>query len=459
MDALDAAQAIRNGAATSRALVEEALAKADAIGPLNAFITLDADGARAAADRADAAVKAGARLGALHGVPVVVKDNINSAGLPTTGGTPALKTFVPAENAPVLQALLDAGAILIGKTNLHELAYGITSNNAAFGPVGAPCAPDRFAGGSSGGTAAAITGGVAPIGLGTDTGGSVRIPAALTGIAGLRPTVGRYPGEGIVPISHTRDTAGPMAHCVADLVLLDSVLSGDDAPVEPLDPGTLRLGVAPQFTTDLDPETARVFEQATAKLQAAGATLVEVDAGALVELCGRVGFPLTLYETRTDLDAFVKRYGAAESIEAVAAAIASPDVKAIFETAILSADAVPEAAYEEVMKTLRPHLVDATARLYADNRLDALVFPTTPLPAQPIEGSDETVMLNGRAVPTFPTFIRNTDLGSVVGFPGLSIPAGATAEGLPVGIEFDAPAGADRRLLALGLAAEAILDT
>src|SRR5690606_20444136 len=133
-------------------------------------ITIDTTGATAAARAADAAAD---KTGALIGVPVVVKDNIASAGLPTSGGTPALKGWVPAEDAPVLRKLRDAGAVLIGKTNLHELAFGITSNNAAFGGVGNPWAPERSAGGSSGGTGAAVASGVVPAGLGTDTGGSV----------------------------------------------------------------------------------------------------------------------------------------------------------------------------------------------------------------------------------------------------------------------------------------------
>ncbi len=454
MTASEAAEAIRDGKITSRALVDALIEKANANQGLNVFITLDADGARAAADKADAAVKAGGALGALHGVPVVAKDNINSAGVATTGGTPALKDFVPDENAPVLQALIDAGAILLAKTNMHELAFGITSNNAAYGAVGNPYAPDRFAGGSSGGTGAAVGGRMATVGLGTDTGGSVRIPAALNGISGLRPTIGRYPADGIVPISHTRDTPGPMARSVADLVLLDTVITGDDGAVEPASLADIRLGVAPRFTGDLDPETKRLFDEAIARLKGAGATIVEVDAGTVVDLAGKVGFPLALFEVRGDLDAFVKKYGGAADIGAVAAGVASPDVKFVFENLVLGDQAIPEPVYKEAIDTLRPQLIAAYDALFTDNDLDALVFPTTPLPAQPIEGSDMNVMLNGKEVPTFQTFIRNTDPGSNAGIPGLTVPIGLTKDGLPVGIEFDGPADSDRDLLAIGLATE-----
>jgi len=457
MTATEAAAAIRDGTITSRALVDALIEKANAGSGLNAFITLDADGARAAADKADATVKSGGALGPLHGVPVVAKDNINSAGLPTTAGTPALKEHVPAANAPVLQKLVDAGAVLLGKTNLHELAFGITSNNAAFGAVGNAYAPDRFAGGSSGGTGAAVGARMAPAGLGTDTGGSVRIPAALNGIAGLRPTMGRYPQAGIVPISHTRDTAGPMARSIADLVLLDSVVTGDTAEVTPAPLADVRLGVAAQFAGDLDPETKRLFDAAIASLEKAGATVIEVDVGNIVDLAGKVGFPVALFEARGDLDSFVKDHGAASGIEAVVTGIASPDVKFVLENLVLGEQAPPEAVYKDVMATLRPQLIAAYEAAFADNGIDALVFPTTPLPAQPIEGSDMNVVLNGKEVPTFQTFIRNTDPGSNAGIPGLSVPIGLTAEGLPVGIELDGPAGSDRRLLAIGMSIEELI--
>jgi mandelamide amidase len=457
MSARETVKAIRDGQVTSRALVDALLNQANAKRSLNAFITLNADGAKAAADKADDAHRRGAPLGPLHGVPIVVKDNINAAGLPNTAGTPALKGFVPTENAPVLQKLIDAGAIVLGKTNMHELAFGITSNNAAFGAVGNAYAPDRFAGGSSGGTGAAIGARMAAVGLGSDTGGSVRIPAALNGIAGLRPTAGRYPQAGVVPISHTRDTVGPMARTVSDLLLLDAVITGGAIEAAPATLSGQRLGLPKQLIADVDPETKRLFDAAVAALRKAGAEIVDVDLAQVMGLNEKVGFPVALYEVRVDLDNFVKHYRAAPDVKSVAAQVASPDVKSVFESLVLGPQAPPENVYKDAVGPHRSELIAAYNKMFDDNKLDALVFPTTPLPAQPIKGSDEKVMLNGKEVPTFFTFIRNTDPGSNAGIPGLSVPMGLTKDKLPVGLELDGPAGSDRKLLAIGMAVEEVL--
>ncbi|UES48910.1 indoleacetamide hydrolase [Roseibium aggregatum] len=456
MSAAETASAIAGQTLTATDLVNALIARTGD-DPGNVYITFDSEGALAAAAAADESVKAGETLGPLHGVPIVVKDNIASAGLPTTGGTPALKGWVPAEDAPVLKKLRDAGAILLGKTNLHELAFGITSNNAAFGAVANAYDPDRFAGGSSGGTGAAIGARLAPAGLGTDTGGSVRIPSALNGVSGLRPTTGRYPAEGIVPISATRDTPGPIARTVSDLVLLDAVITGSTATLDPADLGTVRLGVPGALTDNLSPETDRLFKEALDKLQAAGVTLVPVDISTELELAGKAGFPIALWEVKRDLAAFLEMHETGLGLQDIADEVASPDVKFVFDNLVLGNQAIPDAVYREAMDDMRPLIQAGYAEVFAANKLDALVFPTTPLPAQPITGSDETVSLNGKDVPTFPTFIRNTDPGSVAGIPGLSLPAGLTSDGLPVGLELDGPVYSDRHLLSLGLAVEAVL--
>ena len=224
---------LESGSTNSVTIVTELLARIEANADLNAFITVDANGAAARAAELDGLRASGEIVGPLHGVPIVVKDNIHVAGLPNSAGTPGLAEFVPAVDNPVVAALRAAGAIVLGKTNLHELAFGITSDNGAFGAVGNPFDPTTFAGGSSGGTAAAISAGMAPAGLGTDTGGSARIPAALTGIVGFRPSTGRYVSSAVTPISHTRDTIGVMARRVADVVLMDSVITATDGEVEP----------------------------------------------------------------------------------------------------------------------------------------------------------------------------------------------------------------------------------
>ncbi|WP_209001028.1 indoleacetamide hydrolase [Stappia sp. BW2] len=456
LSAAEMASAIAEQTLSATDLVNALIAKTGD-DPGNVYISFDTEGVLAAAAAADESVKAGEALGPLHGVPIVVKDNIAAEGLPTTGGTPALKGWVPREDAPVLKKLREAGAILLGKTNLHELAFGITSNNAAFGAVANAYDPDRIAGGSSGGTGAAVGARLAPAGLGTDTGGSVRIPSALNGVAGLRPTVGRYPTEGIVPISATRDTPGPIARTVADLVLLDSVITGSTPGLEPVDLTTVRLGVPAGLTDNLSPETGRLFKEALDKLEAAGVTLVPVDISTELELAGKAGFPIALWEVKRDLAAFLETHDTGLGLQDIANEVASPDVKFIFDNLILGNQAIPDAVYRDAMDDMRPLIQSGYAEVFAANKLDALVFPTTPLPAQPIAESDETVSLNGEDVPTFPTFIRNTDPGSVAGIPGLSLPAGLTADGLPVGLELDGPAFSDRHLLALGLAVETVL--
>ena len=456
LTAAEAAKAIADRKLTATELVDALIAKTGD-DPGNVFISFDSQGAAAAAAAADERVAAGDELGPLHGVPIVVKDNIASRGLPTTGGTLALKGWIPAEDAPVLARLKDAGAILIGKTNLHELAFGITSNNAAFGAVANAYDPDRFAGGSSGGTGAAVGARLAPAGLGTDTGGSVRIPAALNGVAGLRPSTGRYPGGGIIPISATRDTAGPIARSVADLILFDTVITGTGESVAPADLGAVRLGVPSVLTENLSPETERLFSEALVTLEKAGVTLVDVDIASELDLAAKAGFPIALWEVRRDLAEFLEASGSGLTLEDVAAEVASPDVKFVFENLVLGDQAIPDEVYAAAITDLRPLVQSGYAEVFAANNLDALVFPTTPLAAQAIAGSDMTVSLNGEDVPTFQTFIRNTDPGSIAGIPGLSLPIGLTAEGLPVGLELDGPAYSDRHLLALGLAIEKAL--
>ena len=235
--AANAAEDFCAGKVSSEQMVSAALARAKERADLNAFVTLDEAGALAAAKRADAS-KGHARCRPLAGVPIVVKDNIEVAKLPTTGGTPALKGYVPKADAPVVKKLREAGAIVLGKTNMHELAFGISGYNPAYNTgagVGVRNAYDasRSAGGSSSGTGAALGARIVMAGLGTDTGGSVRIPCAFNGCASLRPTVGRYSQKGILPISHTRDTAGPMALAMTDVELLDRVSAAPSRPRPP----------------------------------------------------------------------------------------------------------------------------------------------------------------------------------------------------------------------------------
>jgi mandelamide amidase len=458
---VEAAQLIREKTVTSVELTRAYLERADANRDLNAFITLDRAGAMAAAQRADADLTAGRNRGPLHGVPLVVKDNVHVAGLPNTAGTPGLKAFVPRENAPTAQRLIDNGAIILGKTNMHELAFGISGYNEGFftaQPIGTrnPYDRTRIAGGSSSGTGAAIGARLAPGGLGSDTGGSVRIPAALTGTAGLRPTIGRYSQEGVTPISHSRDTVGPMGQTVADVALLHSAITGRGMPTA-VSLSRVKLGLyRAYFWKDLDPDTRAVAENALDKLKAAGATIVEVDMPDLQRLNDAASFPVALYEAYDDLRAYLARYGTGKTIEQVAEMIASKDVKATYDGLVLPrklpapngvVDAAP--AYKAAMATARPallkHFMDTLSKV------DALVAPTTPTVAVK-QGPEAS------APPTFLQFIRNTDPGSNAGLPGLTIPAGiGPMTGMPIGISLDGPSGGEERLLALGLTIEKVL--
>jgi indoleacetamide hydrolase len=461
LTASKAVDAIARGEVTAEAYAGALLARAEALKELDACIALNRDGVMERARAIDVSRSKGERLGRLAGLPLLIKDNIDAKGLPTTAGTKGLAGNRPKEDAPVLSPLLQSGALLMAKTNMHELAFGITSTNAAYGAVKNPYNKGMIPGGSSGGTAAGIAARFSPAGLGSDTGGSVRIPPALCGIAGLRPSVGngnkRYPDRGVVPLSHTRDTVGPMARTVVDLALLDSVITGEAAPQTAVLKG-VRLGVPRGYFWDgLDAELAQVMDIALARLRTAGVVLIEANLDGIGNINNKISLPIALYEVGPDLTTYLAAQGRGISFDAVVADIASKDVAFAFSGAKI----VPKEAYEAAIKTGRPQLQMLYADYFKTNGVDAVVFPTTPLPARPINTAGgtgmDTVELNGNQVPTFLTYIRNTDPGSNAGIPGLSLPVGLTKSGLPVGLELDGPLGSDQRLLALGMAIEAEL--
>jgi len=455
LSAAEAAKLIRAGKLKSEDLVKALADQIENTKDLNAFISYDREAAIRAARAADAAAAKQSFKGPLHGIPIVVKDNIHVAGFPNTAGTLALKDFRPMSHAPIVAKLIGAGAIVLGKNNMHELAFGITNNNGAFGPARNPYDPKRIPGGSSGGTGVAIAARMAAAGLGSDTGGSVRIPAALTGIAGLRPTLKRYSQEGITPIAHTRDTAGPMARTVEDLVLLDDVITGAKDKVTVAKLKGLRIGVHKAYYFDgVDAETEKLTLAAIDKLRAAGAEIVEVDMPGLKDLDDKVSFPVALYEANVDLAKYLKKFGLPIDVKGVAQQIKSPDVKGVFDGMVLpgAEKAIPPEVYNAALAT-RAKLQKLFADTFAQNRIAAMAFAMTPLPAVPI-GDDEKTKLNGQDVPTFPTFIRNSDPGSNAGIPGITVPIARTQAGLPIGLGLDGPAGSDRKLLSIGLALE-----
>jgi len=455
LSAAEAAKLIRAGKLKSEDLVKALADQIEKKKDLDAFISYDREAAIKAARAADAAAAKRRFKGPLHGVPIVVKDNIHVAGFPNTAGTLALKDFRPTSHAPIVAKLIGAGAIILGKNNMHELAFGITNNNAAFGPARNPYDPTRIPGGSSGGTGVAVAARMAAAGMGSDTGGSVRIPAALNGIAGLRPTLKRYSQEGITPIAHTRDTAGPMARTVEDLVLLDDVITGAKDKVTAASLKGLRIGVYKAYYFDaVDAETERLTLAAIDKLKAAGAEIVDVDMPGLKDLDDKVSFPVALFEANVDLAKYLKKFGIPIDVKGVAAQIKSSDVKGVFDGMVVpgAEKAIPPEAYNAAL-AMRPKLQKLFADTFAQNRIAAIAFAMTPLPAAPI-GDDEKTKLNGQDVPTFPTFIRNADPGSNAGIPGITVPIARTQAGLPIGLGLDGPAGSDRKLLSIGLALE-----
>ncbi len=479
LTATQAVAALKSGSLSATTYVTTLIARAKAVSDLNAMITLDEAGAMAAAKQFDADRAAGKTLGPLAGLPIVVKDNINSKGMKTTGGTSSLRNFQPATNAPSLQKLIDAGAIVLGKSNLHEWAFGITSTNFTLGidpiskaatrPCKNPYDTTRVSGGSSGGTAVAVAARFAPAGLGTDTGGSTRIPAAFCGIAGFRPSVGDGPGKGrrytdtandALPISTTRDTLGPMARTVADLALLDAVISGTTAPSAKTLKG-VKIGIPASFWAGLDDSVKTVALAAKQKLADAGVVFVDADLTGIMALNDSMSFPIALHEPVAAIPAYLLANKAPVStVKEVSDQLASPDVQGAFG-AILGD--VFGGAYGDVMATKRPALQKLYKDYFATVGVEAVMFPTTILAAPKIDAtkgsSTVSYTVSGAeqsGKDTFGTCIRNTDPCTNAGIPSVSIPAGMTAGGLPVGMQIDGPLGSDANLLSIGMGIEGV---
>jgi indoleacetamide hydrolase len=285
LSAIDAVAKLKNGEVTAERYAATLLERCQRGKALNAFITLPRERVLEAARAADRLRSSGAKLGPLHGLPIPVKDSVNTKDMPTTGGTSGLRNFRPKDDAPIVRQLVAAGAIVLGKTNLHELSLGWTSNNLAFGAVHNPYDVKRIPGGSSGGTAAAVAARMAPLGVAEDTEGSIRVPAAMCGIAGFRPTTRRYVTTGVIPITPLFDQVGPHARTVCDLALFDSVATGDWSSLSATNLKGSKLGVARgYFFSGLDSEVQRVTSAALRKLQTAGVELVEADVPELAQL-------------------------------------------------------------------------------------------------------------------------------------------------------------------------------
>jgi len=456
--AIEAVAALQRGDFTAEQYASALLTQCARGDRLNAFITLVPDRVLEAARAADKRRNSGAKLGPLHGLPIPVKDSINTKDYPTTAGTPALRNFHPKEDAPIVRLLRDAGAIVLGKTNLHELSFGWTSNNQAFGPVHNPYDTSRIPGGSSGGTGAAIAARMAPLGVAEDTEGSIRVPAAMCGIAGFRPTTGRYPTMGTAPISPLFDQVGPHARSVADLALFDSVAAIDASPLSVPQLKGVKLGVDRGYWfTDLDPEVDRITSQALRKLQDAGVELVEAPVPDLARLISLITNQVQNHDTRYALPKYLADYGTGVTFDQLVAQM-SPDVKRDFVHDVLPGGPgfVTDTAYQAIVAVHLPKLRQTYQDYFAKTGVAAIIFPATMAPPPRI-GEDTEIMVGTKKIPFEKAVARNIAPGSTAGLPGLVLPAGLTSSGLPVAVELGGPSGTDRAMLALGVSVERVL--
>lgn len=446
---VEAARLLRTRAVSSVELVEESLGRIAALNPLlNAFITVMEDSARQAARQADQELARGADRGPLHGIPVAVKDVFATRGVRTTAGSKLFANHIPDHDAAAIERLAQAGAVLVGKTGMHELAYGITSNNPHFGAVRNPLDPQRIPGGSSGGSAAAVASGMACAALGTDTGGSIRIPASFCGIVGLKPTYGRVSRYGVLPLDCTMDHVGPLAASVRDAALVLNAIAGHDPrdptssrrPVEDYLPPEsaslegLRLGLPRNFYFDrVTPEARQAVETAAHLAQELGAHIVPVQVPD-VEDVNATGRLMLLFE---------------------AAAIFKPhredrasfgaDVLALLDQGRL----VTEPEYAEALRERKLQRKEFRA-LWRE--VDFLLTPTTPFAAPRI--GQTTVEIEGKAEDVRLAATRLLRAMNVLGFPALSLPCGRDAANMPLGLQLIAPEFREAPLLRLAVLLE-----
>jgi indoleacetamide hydrolase len=363
----------------------------------------------------------------------------------------------------VVDTLFHNGAILLAKANMHELARGGTSTNPTFGIVKNPYDPSRIPGGSSGGTAVAVATRMAPAGLGTDTAGSVRVPAAFCGLAGLRPSTAgarkRYSDEGVIPLALDLDTIGPIARTVADVALLNAVITGRALPA-PRPLKGVHIGIPRAFFwEDVDTDVAKVMDGALARLRDAGVMFVDFDVKQLHELAAQVFGTLIGVGGRDDLAAFLAKNAPGITMEDVIAGISTKTLKTRLErgrTATFASGVV-----EQARTVQRANIVRLYEAIFQTHGFSAIAYPTEPVPAPLINVNGDTdkdvLEINSKKFAEGSVLARNTTMTCALGAPGLTIPAGLTSQGLPVGMELSGLAGEDEKLLGLGMAVEAIV--
>lgn len=446
MNAIELARDIRRRRVSPVEVVDEVLARIERENPrVNAYLAVFAEPARRAARRAERLVRQrGATLPPLLGVPVSVKDLVLTTEAPTTAGSRIFGDgLVAARDATVVRRLRRAGAIIIGKTNLHEVALGVTSANEHFGPVRNPWDPDRVAGGSSGGSAAAVAMDLGPLSVGTDTRGSIRIPAACCGITGLKPTYGLVPIDGVVPLSPSLDHVGPMARSAAECARMLEAMVGPRAagryvPATRRSVRGLRVGISTFHLRDLDAAIQRPIDTAIRDLSKLGCRVSEVTMPELDE-----AHHASIVISASEAVAYHDRFLTATP-EAYGPLVRERFLNAYRWSALdlLRAQATRHAVAE------------AFARVFAD--VDCLVGAV--LPSIPPRVEETSVTVNGRSVGVVDAFTLRNAPQNMAGVPALSVPCGFTGRGLPVGMQVIAARGQDATALRLGAAFQAATD-
>ena len=440
---------------SSAEVVEAFVARADALEPkVGAFITRTSEQALVDARQADAEMANGKSRGPLHGVPFGVKDIYCTAGVRTTSGSALDADVVPDEDATTVRLLKQAGGIMIGKTNTVEFAFDPTGRNATYGMPGNPWGLDRMPGGSSSGTGAGVASGFFPMGLGSDTGGSIRIPSALCGISGIKPTFGLVSRHGVTPLSHSLDTAGPMARTVEDLALTMNVLASYDErdPVSVAAPEAvdftealngdihgLRIGVPVEYVWEpLDTEVALAFETAMQTLERLGARVIEMSIPEL-DWTPALAASITTAEAAMAHGARVMEHG--DRMD--------PAIRRRFESGLF----VPATAYAQAQRA-RVAYARAIARAFAG--VDLLAMPTVAAPAP--HRDQETMEIAGRDVPVREALLRLTRIFNLSRMPSVSVPCGFSTDGLPLGLMLGGARFDDARVLRAAHAYQAATD-
>jgi aspartyl-tRNA(Asn)/glutamyl-tRNA(Gln) amidotransferase subunit A len=402
---------------------------------LNAFITVTGDSAIARAREVDRELAQGMDRGLLHGIPIAHKDLMWTKGIRTTSGSKIFADFVPDADAPVVEKLAEAGAVMVGKAGLHELAYGITSDNPHFGTIRNARNPKHSPGGSSGGSAAAVATEMAFIATGTDTGGSIRVPASFCGVAGLKPTYGLVDRRGVQPLGLSLDHVGPLARTVADVrVALGAMSDPDRRKPAPASLREIRIGLPENFYFDsIMPEVKGAVQKAALRAEDLGARVIPVQVPD-VEALNRAGLVILLSEAAAVHQAHLERRADFGS-----------DVLALLDQGLL----VPAADYVNAQRLRKLLLTEFHALFRA---IDCLLTPTTPITA-PAIGQTE-ITLDGVAHDTRMLTTRFVRGFNVLGFPALSIPCGLSPEGLPIGLQIVARPFEENLLLMLGEALE-----